>query len=169
MSSFATRNFTFAFEHKLANRATTTNLYQRPPLHPTFNHQTCQAKLHFRSTVHYLSSLQRTTSRRKLQHFREELVQDARQMSKILDITPACNITPEQLCLCVGIEPFVTPGLARRVQDMKRKHITEALKEQRIQRQRGEVDVEALCGVSKRSSRWARSRAWKLADGYSKL
>ena len=69
-----------------------------------------------------------------------------------------------------GIEVFITKGLAKLVESKKEKHVLGVLKEQRMQQQRGgEIDVDALCSVSKRSSRWARNRARTLAEGYSKL
>ena len=103
------------------------------------------------------------------QHFRQELVQDARRMARILESTPAYNITPEQLYLCVGIEPFVTPGLALRIEDMRRKHIKAVLEEQRMQRQRGVCDIEKLSFMAQRTSHWARERAGKLAVGYNNI
>ena len=101
------------------------------------------------------------------QRFRQELVQDARHMARILETTPAYDITPEQLYLCMGIEPFVTPGLAVRLQDIKRKHVRAVLDEQRIQRKRGVCDIEKLSFVSKQTSSWSRERAYKLGVGYS--
>ena len=88
-------------------------------------------------------------------------------MSRILETTPAYNITPEQLYLCMGIEALVTPGLARRIQDVKRGHVRAVLEEQLAQRKRGMYDVEKLSCVSQRTSGWSRERAHKLAVGYS--
>ena len=101
------------------------------------------------------------------QRFRQELVQDARRMARILETTPAYNVTPQQLYQCMGIEPYVTPGLAVRLQDIKRKHVNAVLGEQR--RQRGVCDIEKLSSVSKQTSGWSRERAYKLGVGYSDL
>ncbi len=101
------------------------------------------------------------------QRLLQELFQDARRMARILESTPAYNITPEDLYLCMGIEQFVTPGLAVRLQDVKRKHVRTVLEEQRVQRQQGICDIDKLSFVSKQTSGSSRERAYKLAVGYS--
>ena len=90
-------------------------------------------------------------------------------MSREMNNTPVEAITPEQLCECVGIEVFVTQGLAKDAFEKKRTHIDAVLSEQRLQEEKGVCDIEKLSKVSEKGSRWTRSRAQKLASLYIKL
>ena len=90
-------------------------------------------------------------------------------MSREINNTPAEAIVPEQLYECVGIEVFVTQGLARRVAEKKRAHVNAILSEQIVQEQQGVSDLKKLSGVSEKSSRWTKERAQKLAVGYSAI
>jgi len=99
---------------------------------------------------------------------RDELIRDIRQMTREIQDTPTDTITPEQLNMCLGIELFLSPGLARQAAELKRTHIKAVLAEQRTQRALGLCDIERLSSISKESSQHFRERAHKLAEGYSK-
>ena len=100
---------------------------------------------------------------------REELIQDTRHMMKEINSTPPNSITAEQLCNCIGIEVFVTQGLAAHVEKGKRTHVQAVLAAQRLQRQQGIYNADMLCDVAKKTSRSSRNRAWKLAVGYGRM
>ena len=101
--------------------------------------------------------------------FRQTMIGDARRMSGEINNTPVEAITPEQLYECVGIEVFITQGLAMHVAEKKRAHIDAVLSEQMLQEDNGICDIEKLSSVSKNGSRWHRSRAQKLASAYNGL
>lgn len=101
--------------------------------------------------------------------FYQTLIRDARRMSREMNNTPIGAIIPEQLYECVGIEVFVTQGLAMHVAEKKRMHIDAVLSEQRLQEENGVCDIETLSSVSKNGSQWHRNRARKLASAYSEL
>jgi len=70
--------------------------------------------------------------------------------------------------MCLGIELFLSQGLARQAAEMKRTHIDAVVAEQRTQTALGLCDIERLSSISKESSNCYRERAQKLAEGYSK-
>ena len=91
-------------------------------------------------------------------------------MAKELEAaTTKGGITLEQLHECVGIENFVTRGLAKQVVERRRALIRAVLLEQNLQRQRGITDNEMLRTMSRHKSEWSRDRARKLAEGYSEF
>ena len=97
------------------------------------------------------------------------MIRDAMRISREINNTPIEAITPEQLYECVGIEVFVTQGLAVYVAEKKRAHVDDVLSEQTLQEYNGICDIEKLSSVSKNGSRWHRSRAQKLASAYNGL
>ena len=66
---------------------------------------------------------------------------------------------------CVGIDVFLTEGLAKRLLETKRAHVHAVLSEQNRQRERGFCDMDKLADVSKKTS-WTRDRARTIATGY---
>ena len=94
---------------------------------------------------------------------REALIQETRHMLKEISSTSSDAITSEQLSACIGIELFVTQGLATHVEKQRRVHIQAVLDEQRLQKEYGVCEPEKLCDVSKMTSKWSRHRARKLA------
>lgn len=101
--------------------------------------------------------------------FRQALVKDARRMSREIQGAPLdAKILRENLYGCVGIEKFVTKGLAREIQETRRAHVNAVLSEQSLQRQQGVCDIEKLSSVSNKTQ-WTKERARILATGYSKL
>lgn len=103
--------------------------------------------------------------------FSRQVTRDARQISRYIDSTTADDVmTPEQLYECVGIEMFISRGLAGHIKDTRRRHTETVLREQRRQLQQGgSYDIEKLRRASEKSSHWSKERAMKLATGYSKL
>ena len=73
-------------------------------------------------------------------HFHQGLVQDVRRVSREIQEAGVPKY-PHEL---VGIEIFVTEGLARRVEVARREHIRAVLYEQMLQRRLG------ICDVAKR-------------------
>ena len=100
---------------------------------------------------------------------RDQMVQDIRRMHKKINATPSKVITKEQLHQCIGIELYLTPELMKHVIQEKKSHVKAVLSEQRNQEHQGIQDPEKIRCVSRKSSQWARSRARKLAVGYSQL
>ena len=109
-------------------------------------------------------------SKQETHGFRRALVRDAKQMSRQIEDAPAdAMITLEQLYECIGIEVYVTKGLAKDVAKTRRAHVDAVLSEQSLQKRQGVCDlcdIEKLASVSKTRSRWTEVRARKLATGY---
>ena len=101
--------------------------------------------------------------------YQRELAIDIARMSREINDAPAGSISKDQLYKCVGIEMFLTQGLANRVTNVKQEHMDAVLAEQRLQNQRCICDADKLCKVSKKTSRWSRKRAQALAFGYSEI
>jgi len=99
---------------------------------------------------------------------RRALVRDPLRMSAVVD-RAGTTIDLDQLHECVGIETYMTRGLARMVVDVRRSNIEAVLAEQRRQAERGVRDEDAISTVSRKHSKWSRDRARKLAEGYSEL
>ena len=108
-------------------------------------------------------------SPREKDHFRRVLIEDARRASREINTTSPGSITPDQLLACVGIEDFITYGMAMRVGEAKRAHARAVLSEQRRQSQQGVHDPKKLANASESCSSWSKERAQKLAAGYGKL
>ena len=104
----------------------------------------------------------------EMDHLRQELLQDAKRMSREMNSTSPGSIGPDQLYDCLGLEMFVTPGMARRVADEKQAHVRRVLHEQRLQAGQGILDVRKLARVAEKSQ-WTRVRAQKLALAYRRL
>lgn len=100
---------------------------------------------------------------------RQDLIRDATRMARTMNGTPVRSITPEHLVQCIGLEPFVTPGLARRMGQQKRAHVQAVLLEQRSQRTRGISDLDKLASISRDTSGEMTERSHRLAMGYTQL
>ena len=97
-------------------------------------------------------------STQEKQKHQEELIRDVRRMrneinrwqyeSLINSSSPSNNITSEQLIKCIGIEAFVTQGLAMNLVKRKRAHVLAVLTEQGLQKQQGIHDAKNLGDVS---------------------
>lgn len=88
-------------------------------------------------------------------------------MSRQIEYAPAdAMITLEQLYECIGIEVYVTKGLAKDVAKTRRAHVDAVLSEQRIQKRKVVCDIEKLSSVSKTRSLLSKVRARKLATVY---
>eukprot|EP01083_Nonionella_stella_P041668 112884_1 len=109
-------------------------------------------------------------SARDKKRFHRSLLRDAKQMStEVGDLPTEVTLTPEQLIECLGIEIFVTSGLAKYVLKTRNAHVAAVLSEQSHQEQQGVCNLQKLSSVSKAISRFSTERARKLAVGYSKL
>ena len=103
-------------------------------------------------------------------YFRRALLRDGKQLSVMVEDLPAeAVLTPDQLLECLGIEIFVTRGLAEHVMQMRHAHIATVLSEHARQEHQGVCNVKRLSSVSKVTSRFLKERAKKLATGYSKI
>ena len=94
-------------------------------------------------------------------HFHQGLVQDVRRVSREIQEAGVPKY-PHEL---VGIEIFVTEGLARRVEVARREHIRAVLYEQMLQRQQGIYDPAKLSSVSMKTD-WLKERARTIAIGH---
>ena len=102
--------------------------------------------------------------------FRQTLIENARHVSQeINDLQHGDILTHEQQSKCIGIEIFLSNGVARCAQQAKRAHIAAVLSEQRIQNQNGTVDIARLSMVSQIRSRANVENARDLAAGYAAL
>jgi hypothetical protein len=76
------------------------------------------------------------------------------------------NLSADDTCMCVGLENFLSPNVAKRIKKVKRsraKHVQAVIGEQKRQRLTNAYDHEAVSLVSKRSSFDDRVRSYKLA------
>lgn len=108
-------------------------------------------------------------SRQDQREFARAFAKDAARMSTELKDIPAGAVTPEQLCRCLGVDSFVTEDLVRFTREKRQMHNESVLEEQRRQALCGTPDIEKLARVSRKSSKWARCRAEKLAKGYAAI
>ena len=79
------------------------------------------------------------------------------------------KVKREHLYECLGIEVFVTRGLARHIEETRRSHMDAVLSEQGRQNERGVYNAELLSSVSHKKTAWSKKRAETLAIGYSKI
>ncbi len=102
--------------------------------------------------------------------FRQTLIDNARHASReINDLQHGDVLTHEQQSKCIGIEIFLSYGVARCAQQAKRAHIAAILLEQRTQKQNGILDIERLSMVSQIRSHATVQNARNLAAGYAAL
>ena len=108
-----------------------------------------------------------------MEGFRRALAVDVRSVSRDLvgdflrnpsSSTSEHARNPSRQYECLGIEMFVTEGLAKKIQDTRRAHVKAVLDEQALQRQQGICDAKKLSSVSKRSN-WSEKRARIVAMG----
>jgi hypothetical protein len=104
-------------------------------------------------------------TREEVRHFRQAILSEVRTLRDLLgdDATPTALLSEETLCDCLGIENFLSKCTAHLVVHMRRAHCKAILSAQR--NHQGEDMVEALARTSWESSRWARKRAARLAQG----
>lgn len=79
------------------------------------------------------------------------------------------DISRETLLQCIGIEAFLTDGLAQHIMQYKKEHIKAVLREQTRQIEQGHSNIEILSSVSESTSQWSKERAAKLALDCSEL
>ena len=83
-----------------------------------------------------------------------------------LKIAAGGSLTTDDLTLCRGIEPFLSPDIPKRVKKMdkaRQSHIDNVLAEHDRQVSSGEYKVTSVARVSQKSSRSARSRSHNTA------
>lgn len=105
-------------------------------------------------------------SHKDKRRFKKDLMKDTRKMTSILASTDGDSITAADLNACVGIELFLSAGLAIRSKEKRIMHSNAILGEHFRQREMGVQDDVRLAKVSKLSSKWSRERAHGLAVGY---
>ena len=109
-------------------------------------------------------------SNQEITGVRQAFVQDMRMMISELSDTPPEALTKhqlrQQLSKCIGMESFITEGLAERLTNRKLEHRNAVLLEQRLQQLQGITDIEKLARVSQMHSSYAEERARKLAEVY---
>ncbi|KAL7460460.1 hypothetical protein ACHAXS_000913 [Conticribra weissflogii] len=105
---------------------------------------------------------------RKIARQRQRL--EVFHMRNMLDsIGDDAIISDDKLILCIGIENLLSDKLVKRTLEHRKNHLRKVLSEQQRQRDLGTCDDESLGRVSEMSSQKSRFRAFKLADGYSKI
>ena len=83
-----------------------------------------------------------------------------------LKIAAGGSLTTDDLTLCRGIEPFLSPDIPKRVKKIgkaRQSHIDNVLAEHDRQVSSGEYKVTSVARVSQKSSRSARSRSHNTA------
>lgn len=86
-------------------------------------------------------------------------------MAEVLS-TPSDKISASDLSACVGLEVFLSPGLAKRARDKRAIH-TKAISEEQFRQIEVNIwDDDRLSRISERSSRWSRERSHGIALGY---
>lgn len=102
--------------------------------------------------------------------FRQTMIHDVWNASQEINHLRSGDIlTYEQLSECMGIEMFLSNGVARCAHQARRAHIAAVLSEQRIQQESGICDIARLSSVSTNRSFQTVERARKLAVGYASL
>lgn len=102
--------------------------------------------------------------------FHRTVAKDVMRMMQVIEDTPAdAKFTPEQLYEFVGIEIFVTKGMAGYVAAARRAHVRAVLAQQHRQWRQGKCSPEDLAQVSKMMSAKSEERAQKLASGYAEV
>ena len=95
--------------------------------------------------------------------FQQDMISDARRMSRLLTITPGEEITQDDIYGCIDIELYLSRGLAMYAQERKRAHSDSIISHQTS------VNKQALAMLSENSSRWARDRAVNSAAATFRL
>jgi hypothetical protein len=104
------------------------------------------------------------------QGFRRSIAASIRGVSREIEELPAGTpMTQEQLISCLGIDKFITMGVATSAAIARRAHIDAVLSEQMRQRQNGICDIDMLSNVSLMGSLRTNDRASRLARGYAAL
>ena len=99
--------------------------------------------------------------------FKKVLINDVRRMAEVLSSTSSDDdISTCDLNACVGIEIFLSHGLANLAREKRKMHTNSILNEQSRQQKINIRDDDRLSRVSERSSRWSRDRSHDLAVGY---
>ncbi|KAL3805458.1 hypothetical protein ACHAWO_004219 [Cyclotella atomus] len=103
--------------------------------------------------------------KRDYERFNLERNIDTLECSMML-ATKRGELSPDDTCMCVGLESFLAPDVHKRMKKVKRsreKHVRVVVEEQKRQRQSNSFDHEAISLVSRRSSFNARVQSYKLA------
>ncbi|KAL7462409.1 hypothetical protein ACHAXS_002786 [Conticribra weissflogii] len=98
--------------------------------------------------------------------FKKAIMQDTKRMAEILASASGEEISSDVLTSCVGIELFLSPGLARRAKEKRMLHSQIILEEISRQEELNIEDDKRIRKLSERSSKWSRERAHDLAVGY---
>ncbi len=98
--------------------------------------------------------------------FKKAIMQDTKRMAEILASASGEEISSDVLTSCVGIELFLSPGLARRAKEKRMLHSHIILEEISRQEELNIEDDKRIRKLSERSSKWSRERAHDLAVGY---
>lgn len=104
---------------------------------------------------------------RKLARHKQRV--EAIQTRNILDSFGDGTVPDESLILCIGIEHLLSDKIIKRTLEQRRRHVRKVLSEQQRQRDLCICDDDSLRVVAEMSSQKSRFRAFKLADGYSKI
>ncbi len=91
------------------------------------------------------------------------------RMRQLLEFSINEGLPDDVLILCIGIENLLSNKSIKRAIDERSNHVRVILSEQQRQRDLGVWDDDKLAQLSAMSSRKCRGRAFKLADGYSKM
>ena len=97
--------------------------------------------------------------------FKKTLINEVRKMTEVL-ATPSHKISASDLSACVGLEVFLSQGLAKRIRDKRDMHTNAILEEQCRQIEVNIWDDDRLSRISEKSSRWSRGRSHDIALGY---
>ncbi len=76
------------------------------------------------------------------------------------------DMSANELINCVGLEAFLSQGLARHMQEKRTKHLYLVLAEYCYQQELGVSDDDHLARVLETNLEWARKRANNVGVGY---
>ena len=102
-------------------------------------------------------------------NFRVDVIRDSRRLKRVLEVGACSGLSSEVLYECIGLEIWLTDGLAKHVEKARHSHVTAVLSEQRRQRDRGICDIHSMSKVAQQTSQLSKTRANKLAVGYSRI
>lgn len=154
---------------------------RRSPLKQAVTFSEYSELVYYQSPCDYDKSTMWYSSDDRLR-FRQTMIDDVRKASHEIDALPPFLQSSDDIddmiahrrkqklaCECLGIEIFLSNGVARYAEQARRAHIAAVLSEQWMQKQNGICDTGRLSRISQIRSQATVEKAWKLAAGCAAL
>eukprot|EP00804_Cyclotella_cryptica_P004751 CCRYP_016247-RA/>CCRYP_016247-RA protein AED:0.14 eAED:0.14 QI:0/-1/0/1/-1/1/1/0/157 len=95
--------------------------------------------------------------------FKLVLARDISNCSELIEDATSGLLSDDDSLHCIGLESFVSRGMAQHIAHVKKNHLYRILFEQARQRYLNAYNADALARVSTISSRWSRRRSRAIA------